>query len=96
MLSLTSINLFTDAIDNKVLLLLAKKLSDEWKTLGENLKIDKEELEEIEGYIGAKHEKSFKVLWSWKEANKSNPSIVEDLKNVLKKMKHEALLKELP
>ena len=63
--------------------------------LGEKLKLEEEELNDIEGYVGARHEKSFKVLWSWKEANKQSGTLIEDLKKILAQMKHQDLIDEL-
>ncbi|ESO03405.1 hypothetical protein HELRODRAFT_173702 [Helobdella robusta] len=85
-----------EPIDNKVLLLIAKKLASEWKKLGEVLGTDENELKEIENQVGALHEKSFKILWSWKEeAKKSNPeSCISDLKTALTKMNRKDVVDE--
>lgn len=70
-------------LDNRRLLLLAKKIGNDWEPLGKALGVPEEELSEIrEGEDGKTYQGAFKVLWSWRQTQPGNET--EEIRNILK------------
>jgi len=59
----------TATLDNRRMLLLAKKVGGDWESLGKALGVAEEELTEIkESADGATYQGAFKMLWAWRQA----------------------------
>lgn len=70
-------------LDNRRLLLLAKKFGADWEPLGKALEVPEEELAEIrEGEDSKTYQGAFKVLWSWRQTQP--PAETEESRNILK------------
>jgi len=66
----------TACLDNRRMLLLAKKIGGDWETLGKALNLPEEELTEIkEGPDSSTYQGAFKVLWAWRQ---TQPEIEQD------------------
>jgi hypothetical protein len=58
----------TVTLDNRRMLLLAKKVGGDWEPLGKALGVADEELAEIkESADGATYQGAFKMLWAWRQ-----------------------------
>ena len=70
---LYSANFLADLLDNRRILLLAKKVGADWEPLGKVLGVPDEELAEIkEGPDGTTYQGAFKMLWAWRQMQPSH------------------------
>lgn len=70
-------------LDNRRLLLLAKKVGEDWEPLGKALEVPEEELAEIrEGEDSKTYQGAFKILWSWRQTQP--PAETEESRNILR------------
>jgi len=66
----------TACLDNRRLLLLAKKIGGDWEALGTALAVPAEELKTIkEGPDNSTYQGAFKVLWAWRQ---TQPEVEQD------------------
>ena len=77
-----------DPLDNRRMLLIAKKIGGDWESLGKELGISEEEMVEINETEGSTYQGTFKVLWAWRQTDQTNGTTVstETLKAVLEKI----------
>lgn len=91
-------SVFSDFLDNRRILLLAKKVGSEWEPLGKALGVADEEIEEIkEGQDGLSYHGGFKMLWAWRQAqpnNNEDASCVQ-LRQALQQVNKEYLLEDI-
>ncbi|ESO05069.1 hypothetical protein HELRODRAFT_172085 [Helobdella robusta] len=60
-------------LDNRRLLLIAKKIEGDYELLAKELGIPEDEVEEIKESEGSTYQGAFKVLWAWKESRPAAP-----------------------
>jgi hypothetical protein len=65
--------ILADLLDNRRILLLAKKVGTDWEPLGKALGVPDEELNEIkEDPDGTTYQGAFKMLWAWRQTQPSH------------------------
>lgn len=57
----------TAFLDNRQMLLLAKKIGGDWEGIGKALSVPDEELAEIKEDEGSTYQGAFKMLWAWRQ-----------------------------
>lgn len=57
----------TAFLDNRQMLLLAKKIGGDWEGIGKALSVADEELAEIREDEGSTYQGAFKMLWAWRQ-----------------------------
>ena len=59
-----------DILDNRRMLLLAKKVGGDWEPLGKALGVSADEIKEIKegGADASTYQGAFKMLWAWRQS----------------------------
>jgi len=87
----------TACLDNRRMLLLAKKIGGDWETLGRALNLPEEEITEVkEGPDSSTYQGAFKVLWAWRQTQPEieQDSSVQELKAALVQVSKKTLAEE--
>jgi len=87
----------TACLDNRRMLLLAKKLGGDWEPLAQALNLPEEELTDIkEGPDSTTYQGAFKVLWAWRQTQPEieQDSSVQELKAALVQVQKQTLADE--
>ena len=84
-------------LDNRRMLLLAKKIGSDWEPLGQVLEVPDEELAEIRESEGGTYQGAFKMLWAWRQTQPQleDEKSVETLRSALQKVDKQSLADQL-
>jgi len=85
-------------LDNRQILLLAKKVGGDWEPLGKALGVPDEEINEIkEGADASTYQGAFKMLWAWRQAQtvEDQEAIQQALRSALQQVDKAQLMDEL-
>jgi len=85
-------------LDNRRILLLAKKVGGEWEPLGKALGVADDELTEIrESADASSYQGAFKMLWAWRQSQTSadEDAIQQALRAALQQVNKAQLMEEI-
>jgi len=85
-------------LDNRRILLLAKKVGGEWEPLGKALGVPDDELTEIrESDDSTTYQGAFKMLWAWRQSQTTadEDAIQQTLRSALQQVNKAQLIEEI-
>jgi len=87
-----------DVLDNRRILLLAKKVGGDWEPLGKALGVPDDEIAEIkESPDASTYQGAFKMLWAWRQTQTSgdDEAIQQALRSALQQVDKAQLIEEI-
>lgn len=88
----------TAFLDNRQMLLLAKKIGGDYEGIGKALALPEEELAEIKEDEGATYQGAFKILWAWRQTQPpgaESEATLDILKNAFREAGKEHLVEHV-
>ena len=85
-------------MDNRRILLLAKKVGGDWEPLGKALGVPDDEISEIkESADSSTYQGAFKMLWAWRQTQTSgdDETIQQALRTALQQVNKAQLIEEI-
>jgi len=90
--------LSADILDNRRILLLAKKVGGDWESLGKALGVPDDEMAEIkESADASTYQGAFKMLWTWRQSQTTgdDEAARQALRTALQQVDKAQLLEEI-
>lgn len=87
----------TDILDNRRILLLAKKVGGDWEPLGKALGVPEDEIAEIkESADASTYQGAFKMLWAWRQSQTTGDDAMQEaLRSALQQVDKAQLIEEI-
>jgi len=87
-----------DILDNRRMLLLAKKVGGDWESLGKALGVPDDEIAEIkESADASTYQGAFKMLWAWRQSQTTHDedAIQQALQSALQQVNKAQLMEQI-
>jgi len=86
-----------DILDNRRILLLAKKVGGDWEPLGKALGVPEDEIAEIkESADASTYQGAFKMLWAWRQSQTTGDDAMQEaLRSALQQVDKAQLIEEI-
>jgi len=85
----------SDVLDDRHLLLLAKRIAADWDQLAKLLSVAEEEISELLSTDGHSYQAAFRMLWEWREASSDLQTSLQLLHDKLRQLGHSDAVEQM-